>query len=384
MPSNTAWARSVSTTIVKHLREEAVEVLRATRFGAMLESKGRVTTNVSGLGFDWPVRYRLSPMAAVTTVLAPNFTPQNKWKRAVLETRGYQATDGITKKEFLENKGTEAIVKVAQKMGPGLTEDLKQQFGREFYIDGNQAGNDNRIHGIESFGGYQGTLDITAAENQTRSANAADIVAWSQDSYAGLNTTLQDAGGNWATAPTANDSGATHWPNGDVDPEYDYWTPVIVNYTSTSLSGGSTHNWKTQGLEAIRFGLLQLQRNMKPGGTQTPVVLIHRNMLKDTLTQLDANQRSIVTNELGLRSFGFKNVFEYDGAEVSADYYVPPNTGYGIDFDSVEMMSMQSDLFSSEGLFWDPNTQSYKCIADFLGNLKFESPRDFFFLKAVA
>lgn len=388
MPSNTAWARSVSTTIVNHLREEAIEVLRNTRLGAMMEAKGRITTNVSGLGFDWPVQYRLHPLNAVTTVLAPNFNPQNLWKRAVLETRGYQVTDGITKKEFLENRGREAIVRVAEKMGPRLITSLKQQFGREFYVDGYATGNENRLMGIESFMNYNGTINLAVADNVSEASAAADAVAYPYDTYAGLNTTLGDAGGTFAVAPVASGTSATqalnsHWPNGDVDPEYDYWSPLIINFTSTAWSG-SAGTFKGQGFQCMRFGLLNMQRNVKPEGQSTPIILIHRHMYGDVLTQQDTNQRSLVTAETGLRAFGFKDTIDFDGSEISSDYYIPIYTGYGFDVDSMEMMSMQDDLFSSEGLFWDPNTQSYKCIADFLGNLKFDGPRNFFKLAAVA
>lgn len=388
MPSNTAWARSVNTTIINHLRDEAIEVLRATKIGAMMEAAGRLTTDVSGLGFDWPVQFRLHPLLAVTTVLAPNFTPQNLWKRGVLETRGYQITDAITKKESLENRGREAIVKIAERFGPRLITSLKQQFGREYYVDGNATGNENRIHGLESFFGINGTVDLSTADNVSRSSNAADIVGYPTDTYAGINTTLQDAGG--AANGTIVASGTSlvqalesHWPNGDVDPEYDFWSPVIINYTSTSFAG-TTHDWKNQGFEAMRFGLLQLLRNMSPEGKSTPMILISRNMYKDTLVQLDTTQRSLVSSDTGLRAYGFKDVFNFDGAEVSQDYYVPNRTGYGLDIEALEMMSMQDDLFKTNGMFWDDNTQSYKIIADFLGNMKAESPRNFFKLQAIA
>lgn len=366
MPSSTDWARSIATTIINYLREEEVASLRKYKFFAALEGSGQIRTNVSGRGFQWEIQYRNHSPSGNNGETPRSFSRENLWKNASLEFRGAQVTDAVYKKEMLENRSTQALVNVAGKMASRLLTSMEQYLGREWVQDGYAAGNELRFHGIESFMGGTQTIQEGAAGATARSKNAADRFYYPSDSYAGLSTVLGAYGGS-------GDASAT-WPDGKVDPEFDFYSPIIVNAASTFF-GGST--WKDNCTKALREALHQTRRN-DTKEDQIDMVLLDRRSFIDFLNTLDAKERVIVTRTNGLRSYGFTDVFEFDGVEVSSENSLPANTGYGLAVGNIELLCMENQLMVSEGPFYDELTQQYRYVVSTLGNLKFKTPRNFF------
>ena len=369
MSSSTDWARSIATTIVNHLREEEVASLRKFKVFAALEGSGNVRTNMSGRGFDWEIQYRNHTPSGNNGETPRTFARQNLWKRAELEYRGAQVTDAIYKKEMLENRSAQALCNVAGKMASRLLTSMEQYLSREWTKDGYVAGNELRFHGIESFMGTNGTVNI--GDGTQRTANAADPFCYPSDTYAGLSTVLGAYGGSQKTGV---------WPNGEADPEYDFFSPCIVNYTS-SYFGATT--WKDNCTKAVREALHQTRRN-DTKNDQVDMVLLDRRLFIDFMNTLDAKERVIVSRTNGLRSYGFTDVFELDGVEISSENSLPANTGYGLAIGNMELLCMEGQLLNSEGPFYDEITQQYRYVVSTLGNLKFKSPRNFFKLTTLA
>lgn len=369
MASATDWARSIATTIVNHLKEEEIASLRKYKVFAALEGSGNVKTNMSGRGFDWELQYRNHTPTGNNGETARVFARQNLWKNAELEYRGAQVTDAIFKKEMLENRGAQALVNVAGKMSNRLLTSMEQYLAKEWVVDGYASGNELRFHGIESFMGTNGTINISTGAQ--RSANAADPFAYPSDTYAGLSTTLGAYGGSQKTGV---------WPNGEADPEFDFNSPTIVNYTS-SYFGGTT--WEANCVKAVREAIHQTRRN-DTLEDQVDMVLLDRRLFIDFLNTLDAKERVIVSKQNGLRSYGFTDVFELDGVEISSENSVPANTGYGLAMGNMELLCMEGQLLNSEGPFYDEITQQYRYVVSMLGNLKFKSARNFFKLATLA
>jgi len=151
MPS---WARIVNTTTRKYFKGEEINILRNRKLLALMQSRGRITYNHSGESMDWKVRYRRSPLVGYADGDTLTFARTNKWKTANLDWRGYTVQDSMTKVETLQNRSTEAIVKLYDNVMKILKDDIDDQFGDEFYVDGNAAGNSKRIHGFESWFGW--------------------------------------------------------------------------------------------------------------------------------------------------------------------------------------------------------------------------------------
>jgi len=371
MPSSTDWARSIGTSIVNYLREEEQTTFRKFKVYAMLEGNGRVLMNQSGRGINWQVRYRNQPVSGNNGETPRIFSRQNLWKSAELPFRGYQVPDAIYKKEMLENRGQQALINVASGMAERLKESMEQHLSKEIYIDGNAAGNELRFHGLESFFGLNGTVNISTGAQ--RASNAADKFGFPSDTYAGISTGLGAEAGAQLTGV---------WPNGTSDPEYDFYSPVVVNYTSSAFAQ-LTNTWADNCVVATREAIHQTKRN-DTKESEIDMVVLDRALYIAYLNKLDSKERAIVTRSNGLRSYGFKDVFEQDGAEITTEYAVPANCGYGMSIDNMELRCMESQLMTAEGPDYNADNQSYRYVVSCLANLKFKSPRNFFKLQAIA
>ena len=363
-----SWERTVNTTIRKHLRDEEVAVLRNHKLLAMLSDRGRISYGHSGDGFDWPVQFRYAPMLQFGEMQTLSFPQQNLWKKAVLEWRGYAQADSMTKGEFLKNRGTEAIVKVYEGRTERMMRAMKEQFAPELYVDGNASGNTDRIHGFDSFTSVSG-------------ASSDGFVGSPNDTYASLVCTL----GNYGGAATGV------WPGGTADPEYDFWAPLVVDYTDTSWAA-STKTWPNTCLEALSFAIIHTGRNDSLEGT-LDLIILARDLYREFIGKLNASERANVKRgdgKKGVYALGFTDVINWDGVDVTREYAVPQsshatykNNGYGFNIDQMELYSQQSQLFVPEGPTWSPQSQAWLYSLDFYGNMRFESPRYFCKFKAI-
>lgn len=359
------WARIVNTTIHQYVRDVEVNVLRNRKLLAMLKERGRITFNHAGDLMDWKVRFKRAPMQGFIDSDTLTFSRRDRWKTAQLGWRGYAATDSMTKMERLQNKNVEAIVKVYSEIASHLMEDMEDQFGDEFYIDGNAAGNSKRIHGIESFMGNSG-----AAVN--------GFIGTPSDTYSVLTTGLGDYGGAWSTS-----GGVTTWPTGTGDAHYDFWSPLIVDYTDTAWSA-STKTWPNTCIEAMRYGIVKGKKNKSKRG-MLDLILLNDELYRQFEQANEGKERLVIKRgdkKGSLYSLGFEDVINFDGVDVSYEYGVPSNVGYGWCMDAMELCSLQGQLFVPEGPDFDIAAQSWRFSIDFFGNLKF-NPRCFVSWKSV-
>jgi hypothetical protein len=377
MSSPSDWSRVIGTTIVNHLREEELATFRKFKVWASLEGSGNVMMNQSGRGMDWNVRYRNTPVSGNTGDTPRTFARQNLWKRAELPWRGFVTTDSIFRREMLENRGQEALVNVASQMANRLQESLEQHMSFQVYSDGNRPGGENDFHGLDSFMGFlpNTTINSTvpaADPFATRSVgNAADKFFAPNDDYANLRTNLGYYGGGRM-------SGTDVWPVAPVDPEADFYSPILVNYNSTGFTGLG-NSWATNCIEATREGIFQTKRN-DTRESAIDMVILDRNLYIQYLNRLNSTERAIVTRTTGLRAYGFTDVFEQDGVEITSEYSVPAGRGYGISVGNMELHCLEGQLFTAEGPFFQEELQSYRYSCSVLGNLRFRSPRNFFLL----
>ena len=365
MASTTDWARAVATTITNYLKEEEIATLRRYRIYSMIESGGNVLTNQSGRGFSWEIQFRNQPVSGNNGETPRSFARHNLWQTCALDYRGYQSMDMLYTREMLENRGQQALIDVAGKMATRLQTSVEQKLAAEVYTDGDAPGNELRFQGLDSMFGWDGQT-INIADGVPRTANAADRFCAPKDVYAGLSTELGAIAGSQTSA------GA--WPDAQCDPEYDYFSPILCNYTSTSF-GGST--WIENCVPAIREGIHQARRNdTKEAGIN--LVMLDRRMYIDCLNNLDAKERTIVSKTNGLKSYGFGDVFEIDGCEISTEYNTPVGCGYGLSTDNMALHSMQPQIIQSDGPYFSETNQAYRYVASVLANLKMTSPRSFF------
>lgn len=363
------WARSLVTTTAEYLPQLEEEMLRNYKFMALLRSKGRISYNHYGRGVTWQIQYKLHPVEGNTGETVRAWTRQNLFQKAELEWRGFQATDAITERERLENRDKAAIINLMSGFKDRLKASLEQSLNLAWLVDGNATGYEKVWHGIESFMGTNGTVTYTTGAQHAASAN--DYVAYPSDTYAGLSTILGNYGGD--------QDASTYWPDGNADPEYDFFSPLIVLIDSTRFSP-STHDFRNQGNEVMRYAITQSYRNPM-GSKQMDTFFLSRNKYMDFKNLYDSKQNIFITggHETPLRALGFKDVIVFDGIEVTFENAINPNWGYGMNFDNIELMNLYGEIISvdPQDFFYDPNTQETKAAVKNLGNLKFQSPRNF-------
>lgn len=376
MASVSDWARVIGVTIVNHLREEELATFRKYKVFSMLEQSGNVVMNQSGRSMDWNIRYKNTPVTGSTGDTPRTFARHNLWKRAELPWRGWSTTDSVFRRELLENRGQQALVNVASQMAQRLQESLQEHLAHQVYADGNAPGAENSFHGLESFMGYSGTVSTAngaGVADQRTTSNETDRYGYPTDTYAGLSTQLGAYGGGRI-------SGTASWPDVPVDPELDFYSPIVINYNSSGWKG--TRNWQENCVMATREGIHACRRNDTKEAAIDMVVL-DRKLFVQYLNSLETKERAIVTRENGLRAFGFSDVFEQDGVEITQEYACPPGRGYGLSIGNMEMRCLENTLFVAEGPFFDEELNSYRYACSTLGNLRFRSPRNFFTLAPV-
>lgn len=375
MASVSDWARVIGTTITQHLREEELSTFRKFKVYAMLEQSGNVLMNQSGRGFDWNIRYKNTTVQGSSGDTPRSFSRQSLWKRLELPFRGFTTQDSIFRRELLENRGQQALVNVAGSMAGRLQESLEQHLGFQVYADGNALGQENNWHGLESFLGHSGTINsaVTTVATQ-RTANATDRFAFPQDNYAGVSTQLGAYGGGRIT-------GSGQWPEAPVDPEFDFFSPTIVNWNSSGFSN-TAQSWKTNCVEAIRLGLHHARRN-DTREAAIDLVILDRKLYIQYLSTLDGKERiNVESNKLA--QVGFTDSVMQDGVTITSEYACPADCGYGLSIGNMELRSLENTLLVGEGPFYDEELSSYRYACSVLANLRFRSPRNFFKLvKAV-
>lgn len=350
------WSRIVNSTIRKYIKEKEVNILRNRKLTALLKKKGRISFNWSGIAMDWKVKYkrvRLTPYADGDTL---QFDRKDRYKTAVLDWRGYSSTDSMTKGEFLQNRSTEAIIKVYDEIATDLMDDMEDALGEEFYIDGYAAVNSKRIHGIESF--------MQAAQNVGNGA------ATCSGSFAGLSCVLGAYGGTWSGT----------WPHGRGDAQFDFWTPTVVDYGDTLFS--ATNTWAANCVEAISFGIIKTKKSKSAKG-QLDVIFIDDEMFRQYQNVYRTKERIIVERQADkspLVALGFSDVINQDGIDVTWEFGLPQAVGYGFNCDMMELRSQQAQVFVPEGPDQDIATKSWRFSVDMYGNAVW-NPK--YFLKFV-
>jgi hypothetical protein len=328
---------------------------------ALLKKKGRISFNWSGTAMDWKIKYkrvRLTPFADGDTL---EFSRKDRNKTATLDWRGYSATDSMTKGEFLQNRNTEAIIKLYSEISSDLIEDMEDAFGEEFYVNGYAPGNSKRVHGIESF--------MAATQNVGNGAGTPT------GSFGGLSCVPGAYGGVW-------DSGTLPaWPNGRGDAQYDFWSPIVVDFGDT-LFDASTHTWANNCVEAISFGIIKSKKSKSAKG-QLDVIFTDDEMYRQYVKVMRQKERILVersAEKSPLIALGFQDVINQDGTDITWEYGIPYGSGYGFNCDMMELRSQQAQVFVPEGPDQDIATKSWRFSVDMFGNVVW-NPK--FFVKFV-
>lgn len=361
-----ANARITAQVISNYLRKRVEPIFRKSVWMGMFRSRGKISYNNHGKDLDWRPRVRRRTITAGDgNPSYLSFPGTSTRVQAVLPWRTYHLGESVTKFEKLTSQNSDtALFKIAEGLLNEMVDDFVEDFRIKMYVDGNATATNKDIHGIESFMSVSSTVTNSVAGNPN-------------DTYAGISTALGTFDDDW-TAATGNG-----WPTGTGDTGYSAWSPLVVDYTNAGSSPtgwlATTKTWPNTWQEAIRFCLtyLDVLQSGRPD-----VLILNAELLRQAEDSLEDKERLQVSARPELRDLGIR-ALAFEGVDIVTEYGVPQNVGYFIDFDAVELKSMQPQLVATATDNDITTAQDLKSV-DFFGNLCFWAPPSFAKLQAIS
>lgn len=368
------WVGLVNTLREKYVKKVADLTVRNRIWLPALERRGRVSRNEQGLTLKWPVMRGQPPVVAYGDGGDLGFAAQDLWSVAELDWRGYRTTDTMTEPQKVRYGSETAIVHRFSEIMENLDSAMRSQLGSELYVDGNAAGNELRLHGSASWQGNGTILED-------------DLVHQPSDTYAGLSTAVAQYDGwtsNLSNPP--NNAIGTDWPEGGGGQNnragYDFWSPILANWSSTSWGTGSTA-W----IDNCEFVLSRVQRwlfSTAGAMEDTLFALLAGNLYSGLVDAMRARQREIVPHPEA-RVLGVPGqTLNFEGMLVKHEFGATAGQGEIINFSKMKLNVLTDSLLVHHGPDWVPTKPGWLYQVGVMGNLMFESPKHFAHLEAYA
>jgi hypothetical protein len=357
------WTGVVNATAIDYFKGADDHTIRRRLLLSMLRRRGRIKYNASGYKQVWDVEFSEPEVRAYGDAGSQVFNSHDAYRQLENDWRGYTVTDKLTKKQQLMNKGPSAIIDLYETKLPKMKKSLSNRFGNELYIDGNAAGNENRIHGLASFLGDDGATAVT------------DLIANPSDTYGGLSTALANQGGAWTTTANTTAPNATignDWPNGSGDSEYDFLAPKLMNYSSTRWNNGGT-SWAENCEKVMRQACIW--SNVLGHDSANFCHLLSSQMFADFKNFMSARNRISVPHKEA-EDLGFHDTLNFDGSVVKYEYGVPHQTGFLLCLEEMQVESLQEQLFVPDGPDWNMLAKAFLFEVGFFGNCRY-NPKAF-------
>lgn len=353
------WVGIVKSTMPKYMKGSSDATIRRRLLLSMLRRKGQIEYNQAGDECKWQVEYSQPPIVQHGDGGLIDFSNHDAFLQLTLGWRGYIGTDAISMKQKEMNKGDQALINLFQTKQNRLRKSITNTFAGEIYKDGNAAGRENSVHGLES----------GLAERAT--PVATDRIAEPGDTYAGLTTNLAAQGGSWSSdlSTSPNATLAKDWPDGNGTSEYDALSPILINWSASNWGTGST-TWEDNCWRVVSQMITWLAT--RGGDEATPdIVMMASNLFQGYKNHEEAIRRINVPHKVA-NDLGFAgNVLNQDGSAISSDFDCTANTAYGINLSEQKLSSLTPELFWMEGPDKDPRSGwSHLWGTGFYGNLK--------------
>ena len=340
-----------------YLKGRADNTIRNRLLLTLLAKNGRIKYNASSHKLYWDVKAGQRVIEAYGDDGVINFQRSDLHEQLNIDWRGYKMSDRMTEKQRLMLGDLTAIINRYSGIAEDMMDDLQDGFCGELFIDGYDAANTNRLHGLESF----------FAKGTTP---AADRVGKPDDTYGGHSTAVATRGGTWSsnlsTSPNANL--ATDWPDGNGTADYDWNSPKLINYASSNWGTGST-TW-ADNCERV-LGQTTIWTTLTGGKKGRPTIyLLSGDLFYEYQNKMRAKYRISVPHSEA-NDLGFTDTLNQDGVMIQADFDVPAGTGYGLNINQMCLESLDNVLFSSRGPEYDINTDGYLWLIGFFGNARY-------------
>lgn len=359
------WIGTLHEQTPKFLSGWVDETIRNRILLAMLRKNGRIILNANSPLCVWNVKFAQPTVNTAADATNLVFQRNDVMRQAAVKWGGYIATDMMTEKEYLMNRGPGQMFNRYGEVVPWMMEAMTDKFGGRLYVDGNVTANTDGIQGINSFTNYT-------------ACGASDLIAQANDSYAGLSTVLgNETGGTWSntlsSANQPNTSLGFDWPHGTGTVQYDFFTPKLLNVATTRWGAGSTA-WETNCERVLRQGRIWLTNTGGQAG-RPKLVLMAPDYMAGFLNHQSAKQRIIVPHKES-EDLGFEGSVNFEGMSLMDDYECPVSTGFMVNIQNMELASLDSVLFGYRGPDWSIRDRAWLFYVGFWGNLRYR-PKHF-------
>lgn len=351
----------VKATAPKYFKGASNLTFRRRLWLSFLRKYGRIEKNATSFSQTWDVEYSEPEVRTFGDQGDNQFNVHDALQQLTVDIRGYTTTDKLTKKMRYINSGPEQIYNLYEKKSQNLVSSMRKKISAELYIDGNATGNEQRFLGIESFMGDDGN---TAP---------GDLIANPSDSYAGQSTALGAITGSWTTdlgtGNYPNATLATDWPYGQGDTEYDFVSPKLINYSSTSW-GAQSNSFQDNCEEVLRFAGIVCAA--LTDDEDVPYLHMLSSRLYNQFLNFYSAKGRIVLPHKESEDLGFSKTMNFEGAAVHFEYDCPSDTGYGICPAEMELFHCDDMLIVPDGPDWDIRSKAWLYEAGVFGNLRFQ------------
>lgn len=325
---------SGAAEIALHFGEEdVIDGLARNRITlTKVKQNGNILTKQGGDGFQPRIEFKEATRRYHDGTGALSPSTVERWANTTLHYKGVEADNFLSLREWAANRDKRAqVVNIWDSIESGLKNDVSKTINESFYIDG-PATDDRAPDGMFSFMAYTQTLQDAATTPTARTANIADPLGYSNDSYGGRDTDLAAYGGAWSG----------DYFTGSGTPTFDHYTPHIFRCKSTKFGGTS---FEENSVKIIGALARMQRRNKSDKKDSVKVVALDGGMYESHSRRYDAKERVMVKEALGMPEYGHdQEGVKQDGLFIFWDFDCPENKGFAFAFENITMRVMLDEL----------------------------------------
>ncbi len=355
---------AIRNTAPRWLKGASDSTIRNRFLLAHLRKEGRIVFNYNGTAINWNVKAREPSVETLASGMGVVYRQHQVYESLQLPYAGMSATDTLDYKVQLMNKGDLAIVNLYETKMQDLLNTISRSLCKGLYNQ--NTGDDNQIMGIRTPCVPHG------------STNANDLVAApaAAASYGGKSVALGAIGGTWSSLLPSGERPSTvlnnDWPYGEGTADYDYLSPIMLQYTSNRWGSGAA-TWRANCEIVLRRAMSFVKH--RTGESNIPdLYLLGQRLFDEFQDSLQTKERLYISDYAKSLGFPAGKVMEYQGAMMATDFDCPTDKAYALNVAEMELLSLHDNLFFTEGPVFDHVKLTSDFLVGFFGNLRF-NPR---------
>jgi hypothetical protein len=351
--------QAINATTKKFLKNYVDLTVRQRFILSYLQKTGRIMTGESGTSLEWKVKAR-KPDVKTNGGSRREFSMKDVY---VTLNTGYghmTSTNMLDSLTLQINKGEQQIIKLVDEMGKDCSQAIGESLAAGFFVDG--SSDPNQVTGLQEF------INPDVGANTDRVAVPA-----AGTTYGGKSLVLGALGGKWSKSlgtgnyyNTKLASGLQNdWPEGSGDPQYDYLTPKMFNYTGAWSQG--TNSWEVNCEKVLRRGHTSI--NVLGGEGMHPVVHVMSSGMYNTFQDSVQDRERLSLSDYATK-LGFPDTMQYSGALLAIDFDCPAGQAFSFNPQEMALCSVNDQLFYTDGPTWSITEGGYLYLIGFLGNYR--------------